>query len=100
MTAMKLLRSRVDEKRANLKSVYYVDCCVASLPAPPPPPCFAGGSPSPPIAGGGEAAPPPAGPPRFAGHAGTAGEEPLDRRSRNPATNYIFGFLPLQNLYS
>jgi hypothetical protein len=60
---MKLLRSRVDEKRANLKSVYYVDCCVASLPAPPPPPCFAGWSPSPAIAVADEERPPPAGRP-------------------------------------
>jgi hypothetical protein len=47
LAAMKLLRTRVEEKRAGLKSACYVDSCVASLPAPPPPPCFAGWSPSP-----------------------------------------------------
>jgi hypothetical protein len=51
---MKLLLSHVEEKRANLKSAYDVDSCVASLPAPPPPPCFAGWSPSPAIAGADE----------------------------------------------
>jgi len=50
MTATKLLRTRVEEKRANLKSAYGGDSCVASLPAPPPPPCFAGWSPSPAVA--------------------------------------------------
>jgi hypothetical protein len=40
--AMKLLLSRVKEKRAHLKSAYDVDSCVALTPAPPPPPCFAG----------------------------------------------------------
>ena len=54
MTALKLLCSRVEEKRANLKSACAVDSCVASLPAPPPPPCFAAWSPSPAIAGADE----------------------------------------------
>jgi len=39
---MKLLRSRVEEKRANLKTAYRGDSCVTLRPAPPPPPCCAG----------------------------------------------------------
>jgi hypothetical protein len=50
LTAMKLLLSRVEEKRANFKTAYRGDSCVALRPAPPPPPCCAGWSPSPAVA--------------------------------------------------